>query len=156
MDPITIVVTALAVGAAAGLQDAAAQVVKDAYADLKTLIVRKYGKVTAGVEQLEAMPDSKARRAVVEEDLSTTDAAQDMEILQQAQALLNAVQTHDPEAARTIGVDMEDIKGASLKLADIIVRGHGPATGVKVKGADISGDIEIKGVQATDSPLPKA
>ena len=37
MDPVTIIVTALALGAAAGLKPVAEQAVKDAYAGIKTL-----------------------------------------------------------------------------------------------------------------------
>lgn len=148
MDPITLIVTALAAGAAAGLGDTAAQAVKDAYAGLKSLIVGKVAQAAPGVEQLEAAPDSKARRAVVEEDLAKASVGQDPEVLRQAKALLDAIQAHDPDAARTIGIDLANIKGASLKLADIIASGAGPVTGVQVKDADIAGDIVITGVRA--------
>ena len=38
MDPITLIVTALAAGAAAGMRDTASSVVKDAYTGLKALV----------------------------------------------------------------------------------------------------------------------
>ena len=38
MDPITLIVTALAAGAALGVQDTASAMVKDAYAGLKALV----------------------------------------------------------------------------------------------------------------------
>jgi hypothetical protein len=44
MDPITLIVTALAAGAALGVKDAASSAVKDAYAGLKALV----GKRLAG------------------------------------------------------------------------------------------------------------
>ena len=41
VDPITSVVTAVALGASAGLTDTATQAVKDAYSGLKTLLARR-------------------------------------------------------------------------------------------------------------------
>ena len=43
MDPITLIVSALAAGAALGLQDTASAMVKDAYASLKALVRRRLG-----------------------------------------------------------------------------------------------------------------
>src|SRR5260370_11249440 len=43
MDPIALIVTALAAGAALGVQDTAAAMVKDAYASLKALVRRRLG-----------------------------------------------------------------------------------------------------------------
>ena len=40
MDPITLIVTALAAGAASGAAEAASAAVKDAYAGLKALVAR--------------------------------------------------------------------------------------------------------------------
>jgi hypothetical protein len=142
MDPITAIVTALALGAAGALKDVAAQSVKDAYAGLKALIQRKYAQVP--LAQLEAKPDSKARRDVVEEDLTAAGAAPDQELLQHAKAVLDAVQQQAPETAAAIGVDLEDVKAASLRIADVISSG----TGVKVKKGEFSGDIDIRNVRA--------
>ena len=43
MDPITLIVTALAAGTALGLQDTASAMVKDAYASLKALVRKRLG-----------------------------------------------------------------------------------------------------------------
>jgi hypothetical protein len=154
MDPITIIVTALALGAAAGLQLTAEQAVKDAYAGIKRLIQDKYQQVSVAL--LEADPASEARQNVVKEDLAKAKADQDEEVLRQAQALLDVIEKHAPEAAEVVGVDLKDIKGASLTLQNIIAAGS-RATGVRAKGVEVSGDIEIKDVQAgnggaSDSP----
>lgn len=69
--------------------------------------------------QLEEAPESKARRAVVEEVLAKASAQQDEELLKLAKQLLDAVQAHSPEAAGAIGVDLEDIKGASLSAGRV-------------------------------------
>ena len=43
MDPIALIVTALAAGTALGVQDTASAMVKDAYANLKALVRRRRG-----------------------------------------------------------------------------------------------------------------
>ncbi|MBI3804968.1 MAG: hypothetical protein HY282_14530 [Nitrospirae bacterium] len=142
MDPISIIVTALATGAAAGLKPTAAKVIQDAYEGIKGLILRKYGETS--VPLLEKDPASVSRRGVVKEELERAEAGSDPELLTQAKVLLDAVQQHAPEAAEKIGVDLEEIKGASLRISDILASG----TGVKVRKAELTGDIEIKGVRA--------
>jgi hypothetical protein len=141
MAPLPSIVTALAAGATAALQSTVEQAVKDGYAALKGLIQRKYARVN--VEQLEANPSSKSRRGVMEEDLRAVGADQDAEVLQHAQALLEAIQRQAPEAA-AIGVDLKEIEGASLAIRQVIATGPG----VKVEQGKFSGDITIEGVQA--------
>lgn len=148
MDPITIIATALATGAAAGLKPTAEQAIRDAYAGLKAFIARKYKEAAPSLDQLEAAPHSKARRGVVEEDLGRTGAVQDTELVRQAQILLNAVLQYAPETARTIGVDLQDIKAGSLKLGNILAQSAGSVTGVTVKGAEVAGELSITDVTA--------
>jgi phosphatidate phosphatase APP1 len=142
MDPLTSLVTALAAGAAAALQPTVEQVVKDSYTALKGLIQRKYTRVN--VDVLEQDPASESRRAVIQEDLAKTAAATDAELLTQAKTLLDALQRQAPEAIGAVGVDLQAIKAASLTIDDIIATG----TGVKVHGAEISGDMTISKVRA--------
>ena len=142
MDPITIIVTALALGAAAGIKSTAEQAVKDAYNSIKALIHRKYPQVS--IDLLESDPTSLDRQMVMKEGFEKTEVSQDEEVLLAAKAFLDIIVSRAPYVAPAIGVDLEDIKGASLKIEDIIATGKG----VKVKGADIGGDIAIKGVKA--------
>ena len=142
MDSLTSIVTALVAGAAAALQSTVEQVVKDSYAALKGLIQRKYAQVD--VNQLEANPRSKSRQGVVEEDLKAAGADTDAEVLQHAQALLEAIQRQAPEAAAALGVDLKDIEGAALAIRRVTATG----AGVKVEHAKLSGDITIEDVQA--------
>jgi hypothetical protein len=106
------------------------------------LVQRKYAKVP--LAQLEENPSSKARRAVVEEELTAAGADHDEELLQHVQAMVEAVQHHAPEAAAAIGVDLEEVKSAALHIADVIASG----TGVKVRKAEFTRDIDISGVRA--------
>jgi hypothetical protein len=148
MDPLTSLVTALAAGAAAALQSTVEQGVKDGYTALKTLIQRKYARVN--LDQLEPNPSSKSRRGVMEEDLKAVGADQDAEVLQQAQALLEAIQRQAPEAVTAIGVELRDIEGAALAIRRVTATG----AGVKVERAKLSGDITIEDVQAVGSGGP--
>jgi hypothetical protein len=152
MDPLTSLVTALAAGAAAALQSTVEQGVKDGYAAPKTLLKGKYAQVN--IDQLEANPSSKSRRGVVEEDLKAAGADTDAEVLQYAQALLEAIQRQAPETAAAIGVDLKDLEGASLAIRRVIATG----AGVKVEQGKFSGDITIEDVHAGGSGgrLPNA
>ena len=142
MEPVTTsIVTALVAGAVAGLKPTVSQVIKDGYEGLKALIKRKYSQVS--IDQLEAEPTSKARRAVVEEDLQKTDAEKDPELLEQVKALLDAIQRQPPEVVSAVGVDLEEIRGASLTIRDVTATG----TGVRARQVETSGDILIEGVR---------
>jgi hypothetical protein len=142
MDPLMSPVTALAAGGAAALQSTVEQVVNDRYAALKGLIQRKYAQVD--VNQLEANPSSKSRQGVVEEDLRAAGADTDAEVLQHAQALLEAIQRQAPYIIAAIGVDLQDIQGASLAIRRVTATG----AGVKVEKAKLTGDITIEDVRA--------
>jgi hypothetical protein len=148
MDPISIIVAALAAGAAAGLKPAAEQAVKDAYAGIKALIQRKYGGVD--LSSLEKKPESETKRASVAEDLIDAGAAQDAELLERAKALLDAVAQHDLSVARAIGVDLEKVRAAALKIQEVTSEG----TGVRVREGEFTGDIDIGTVQAGNIRRP--
>jgi hypothetical protein len=150
MEPVTMIATALALGAAAGLKPTAEQAVKDAYAALKALIKSRYPKVS--VEQLEEAAASKARRSVIEEDLTSVQAADDREVLQRAKNLMEAVHRHAPAAAAAVGVDLDDIRAAAIEIEDIVAQG----TGVKLRAADIDGPISIKKVRAGGGTDPNS
>jgi hypothetical protein len=142
MEPISAIVAALALGAAAAAKDVGGEAVKDAYAGLKALIARRYPQVS--VEQLEKAPESKNRRAVVEEDLQAANGAEDSELAGLAAKLTNLIRQQAPGTAAAIGVDLKDIEAGSLRLADIAAAG----AGVRVEKAKIAGAIDISGVRA--------
>jgi uncharacterized protein (DUF2235 family) len=106
MEPISAIVTALALGAAA--KDVASQAVNDAYAGLKALIIYRYPKVD--VQQLEQAPESKNRRGVVEEELQAANAERDAELAAAAKQLTDLIRQQVPGVAATIGVDLRDVE----------------------------------------------
>lgn len=137
-----IVAEAVAVGAAAGLGDAAKQAVVDAYQKLKGVVSGRYGQV--GVELLEQQPDSEARRAVLVEDLQRAGADGDGELLAAAQALIEVVRAHEAAAGVAVGVDLERVEAAALRIREVSSTG----AGVRVVDGSFEGDIEIGSVQA--------
>jgi hypothetical protein len=144
MEPITTtaVVAALATGAAAAAKDTAATAIKDAYAGLKALIQRKYAGVD--VTPVEKKPDSEAKRQSVAEDLAEAGAEGDTDLQKLAQALVAALERNAPQAAPAIGVDLEDVKAAFLRVGSVESEG----TGVKIRGSEFSGGIDVQSVRA--------
>jgi hypothetical protein len=142
MEPISAIALSLALGAATIAKGVVNEIVKDTYARLKHLIKERYPKVS--VDQLERAPESKNRRAVIEEDLAAAGAGQDTDLAAAAQSLINLIQQHAPAVASGIGVDLKDVAAANLRLADIAASG----TGVKVERGTFTGDIDIRGVRA--------
>ncbi len=93
MDPITLIVTALAAGAAAGAQETASTVVKDAYTGLKTLIQQKFkGKPTAEIALTEHEKKPEVWKAPLEEGLKETSVDQDKEVIEAAQKVMSLLQ----------------------------------------------------------------
>jgi hypothetical protein len=143
MEPITAIVTSLALGAGAiAGKDVVDAVVKDAYAGLKALVRGRYPRVA--IEHLERAPGSKLDRVSIEDDLKASGAENDPELLIAALRLIELVQEQAPGVEGTIGVDLEDVAAANLCLSDVVASG----TGVKVTRASFTGDINIKGVRA--------
>ncbi|MFD3427263.1 hypothetical protein [Nocardia fluminea] len=149
MDPVTaVVVSAIAAGAVAGVGDTATQVVKDAYAGLKSLISRKYADVD--VSAVEKKPDSQPKKDSLAEDLDEAGAAGDPELGQAAAAVLGAVREHAPQVV--VGLDIDNLVAEALKVTDIDSAGDG----VRVRNSTITGAAEFSGVRAgfTESPGP--
>ena len=118
MDPITLVVTAVALGAAAGLTDTATQAVKDAYAGLKASLTRRRVDVS-GVER---KPDSDTQRAALAETLADAGDV-DAEVVAAARAVTEAVAAHAPAAAPAIGVDLQRVRAGFLRIAAVEAAG---------------------------------
>lgn len=109
MDPVSLIVAALAAGAGAGAQNTAAEAVKDTYAGLKALVRQRLSRRASGeiaLTQHEAKPEqwgpaleAELVEVRADEDAATVDAAQRL------MALL------DPAGAQT-GKYLVDARGA--------------------------------------------
>ncbi|KIA61357.1 hypothetical protein [Nocardia vulneris] len=141
MDPVTAaVVAAIAAGALAGATDTATELVKDAYAGLKSAISRKYRDVD--VTGVERRPDSEAKRESLAEDLEDAGAGGDSELAVAAAAVLDAVRQHAPQAV--VGVDVNGLVATALEISDIESTGDG----VRLVDSTIAGEAKISGVRA--------
>ena len=140
MDPITLVVTAVALGASAGLTDAASQVVRDAYTGLKALL----GGRAVDVSGVERRPESETQRAALTEILTDTPQVIDDEVLAAARAVTEAVAAHQPAAGPALGVDLERVRAEFLRVASVESSG----TGVRVQDGEFTGGIDIGEVRA--------
>ncbi len=109
MDPITLIVTALAAGAASGLTDTASSAVKDAYARLKALVKKRLAD-RPDAELVLARHENAPQtwRAPLTAELSEAGADQDLELVAAAQALMSLV---DKAGSRT-GKYTVDARGA--------------------------------------------
>ncbi len=92
MEPITLIVTALAAGAASGLQDTGSSAVKDAYASLIALVRQRLAGHPGGELALARHQTSpETGRAPLAAELSAAGADHDADLLAAAQALMSLV-----------------------------------------------------------------
>ena len=116
MDPVSLIVAALAAGASAAFQDTARDVVKDAYAGLKSRVRRRLAdepEATAVFTQHEEAPDEW--QAALERELGRVGIAADEEVVRAAQELLAAI---DPEGARTGKYNVTISGGKGIVVGD--------------------------------------
>jgi hypothetical protein len=109
VDPITLIVTALAAGAAMGVQDTASTMVKDAYASLKALVQRRLGG-DPGTDLVLARHEQAPEtwQAPLKAELAQAGADNDHDLIAAAQALLDLVD----EAGTRAGKYTVDVRGA--------------------------------------------
>ncbi len=97
MDPISLIVTALATGAAAVGKDTVSLAVKDAYEGLRSLIKSRFaGKPEAEIALKEHASDPDTWEKPLRSSLSAATADRDSSLIEAAQALLKVT---DPEGA---------------------------------------------------------
>ena len=98
MDPVTLIVAALAAGASAGVTDTVAQGVKDAYTGLKALVLRRVQDQPAGeVAVVEHEKDPEVWSAPLAKTHTAAGADTDPQVLEAARRLL---QLTDPDGTR--------------------------------------------------------
>lgn len=148
MDPVslTVITSAILAGAAASMKDTASAVVKDAYTALKTLIQRRYASVDMAAVEKE--PDSEAKRISLKEDLANAGADGDGELSQLAKALVEAVERYTPGDAAAVGLDIQSVKAAFLRVDSVEAGESGGVAGMRVREAEFTGGIEIGAVRA--------
>ena len=114
MDPVTLVVAALAAGAASALQDGASSAVKDAYARLKALVQRRFADRPKGelvLAEHQAAPQTW--QAPLAAELSAAGADGDADLVAAAQALMNLVDEAGARAGK-YAVTVRDSQGVQV------------------------------------------
>lgn len=142
MDPIT---AAIAVGAAAGLRDDAAQAVREAYQAVKNLLGSRYPALD--LTPVEEHPSSEANRESLSEDIVHAGADQDVELFEKARLLVDVIQRDDPRSASSIGVDLESIRADFLTIERV-------EGGVKARDIKTEGGISIADIRGARRPDP--
>jgi len=70
-------------------------------------------------------------------------AQNDEELLQHVKAMLDALEQQTPETGAAIGVDLEEVKGAALRIANVGTE----VAGVRVRQSEFSGNVSITGIR---------
>ena len=114
MDPVTLIVTALAAGAASALQDGTSAAVKDAYARLKALVTRRFArraKAELVLAEHQDAPQTWERPLAAE--LSAAGAESDADLVAAAQALMSLVDEAGSRAGKYL-VTVQDSQGLQV------------------------------------------
>lgn len=129
MEPITLILTALAAGAGLGLKDTASSAVTDAYNGLKALVRRKLADrprgelVLAGHEEAPEVWDKPLAG-----ELTAAGAAQDQDLVSAAQALMALVDAAG-SAAGKYQVVVHGSQGVQIGDHNTQHNTFGPASG---------------------------
>jgi hypothetical protein len=114
MDPVSLIVAALAAGAVAGTQNTATEAVKDAYTGLKTLVQRHLRGHPAGeiaLEQHAAKPEQWDK--ALEAELVEVDAGSDAPTVEAAQRLMALLDAPGTRSGRYV-VDARGARGVQV------------------------------------------
>jgi RIP homotypic interaction motif len=114
MDPISLVVTALAAGAAAALQDGAKSAIKAGYARLRELAKKRFKNPADGeflLQKHEAAPDTWQDPLAAE--LAEAGAGNDGDLLAAAQELMKLLDTAGSQAGKYV-VSVQDSHGIQV------------------------------------------
>jgi len=130
MDPVTLIVTALVAGAAAGLKDAASSAIKDAYNGLKGLVRRKLADHPDGELVLDRHgQDPQVWEKPLAQELTAAGAGDDPALVSAAQALMQLVDAAG-SAAGMYQVSASDHAAAAGRDMHISASDGGTAAGV--------------------------
>ena len=146
MDPVSMIVTALAAGASAALKPTAEQAVKDAYAALKKVITSRFAGVS--LEMLERKPESETQRSSVREVLAEADAGSDPEVIRTAVEVVEVVKRHAPEDARAIGLNIGEIAEGLVHLKEVIATQGASGTNIGANVDRVAGSLTVDRVTA--------
>jgi hypothetical protein len=114
VDPVSLIIAALAAGAVAGAQTTAAEAVKDAYTGLKAMVRRRLTGRTAGevaLQQHETKPQQWA--PALEAELIGARAGDDAAAVEAAQRLMSLLDPAGSQAGKYL-VDLRGSQGVQV------------------------------------------
>jgi hypothetical protein len=114
MDPVTLIVTALAAGAALGLKDTASSAIKEAYGALKALVKKRLAGRPDGEMVLEAHEQAPTKwQTTLETELTAAGARSDAELLVAAEVLMSLADAAGYRAGK-YSVDVRGSQGVQV------------------------------------------
>jgi len=146
MEPIGMIIGALVMGMTAVAKDVGGQIVKDAYAGLKRVIVDRYSRA-GSIAAMEEDPSSDTQRKALTETLTKAGLATDAEVLGKAKELSQALAKVPREALTAAGVRIGELEAINARFGDIEVSG---GTGIDIGKATLKGDLTIGNVKVRD------
>jgi len=144
LDPISIIVGALAMGASAAAKDVGGRAVRDAYDSLKRLIGDHY-KRSGAVAAIQEDPSSEIQKKALQEALAKTDIARDAEVLQIAKVLTQVLETVPQPDLATVGLQMDRVRAINASFGDIDIIGSGK--GAVLKDVDVGGQLTVGNIK---------
>jgi hypothetical protein len=140
MDPVTLIVTALAAGATSVLQDDVKGAVKQAFTRLQALVKRRLGGRSSGefvLAQHEQAPDIYEKP--LEAELNAVNAAADSDVIAAAQELMRLLDSQGTAAGKYT-VSIRNSSGVQVGEHNTQVNNFGVATprDAYVAGRDIN------------------
>ncbi|MEJ7744404.1 MAG: hypothetical protein WKF73_18800 [Nocardioidaceae bacterium] len=118
VDPLTVLVSALALGAAAGLKQTASTAVADAYSSLKRLLLRRHPEID--LDDLEQESLSNEQRDDLEQQLVRANIDVDAELSEAIGAVLQSRDAEISSAAEVLAIDLSDVRAAALRISDVV------------------------------------
>jgi hypothetical protein len=114
MDPITLIVTALAAGAAAALQDGTKDAVKTAYARLRDRLKARFSGRPVGEMVLKEHPEApQTWEQPLRAELEAAGAADDADVVGAAQALMSLIDEAGARAGKYV-VNLANAQGVQI------------------------------------------
>jgi len=136
MEPISLIVSALVMGAVAASKQVGGQVIQDAYVGLKRLIEDRY-KRGGAIQALQEDPSSETQKKAIEESLTKAGADKDPEVVASAKAVTQALTVVPQAALAAVGIEFEQVKAVNAQIGDIDVEGL--ATAFSARDSDLTG-----------------
>lgn len=144
MEPISIIVGALAMGAAAATKKVGGQIGLDAYNALKRLISDRY-EIRGAVAALEQGPPSEMAKVALIEVLAKTMAPTDAEVIERAKYLLSVLETVPHADLVAVGIKISELTAINARFGEVSIIGSG--TGISIDKLNAQGDVMFDGVR---------